>query len=673
MSTATEMAETNRISLTSVRPNDADSAGEGLRIVQRVVLPANRDLDTLPLYIDPDTGRTRTSGRRGDGPDTVVGAGNQLHPEDILGRTSVRVRSGERLSFGSYFNAFPASYWRKWTTASKVVLKVDTEGDGTLVVYRSNARGIAQRVDSTRVAGSASNEYELTLAPFGDGGWYWFDLIADEAGMKLDRAYWAVPEEGTTRGTVTLGVTTFNRPDYCLNTIRAIAADDQVRGILDELIIVDQGNQKVTDEDGFEATAADMGAQLRIINQGNLGGSGGFARNMYETVAADKSDYVMLLDDDIIVETEGILRAVAFADMCRRPTIVGGHMFDMYNKSVLNAFSETVNPYRFLWGPIEGLGNHDFSIESLRSTPILHRRWDADYNGWWMCLIPVKVIKEIGLSLPVFIKWDDAEYSLRAKAAGFPTVTLPGAAVWHVSWADKDDSVDWQAYYHERNRLIAALLHSPYAKGGRIFRESLNADVKHLVSMQYYPEQARLMALRDILKGPEHLHESLPTMMPQLRAMRGEFRDSQVATDPGAFPEPFRRKPPKRPLNTGMPSVSKLLPWAAKTILNQTVRPVRAEAREHPEAHVAHQDGKWWFLSKFDSAVVSNADGTGASWYIRDPRTARRMFGETAAAHGRLFSQWESLRERYRKALPEITSMEAWKRTFDQNSPEGSK
>ncbi len=51
---------------------------------------------------------------------------------------------------------------------------------------------------------------------------------------------------------------------------------------------------------------------------------------------------------------------------------------------------------------------------NLRNTPWLHRRVDVDYNGWWMCLIPTAVIKEIGLSLPLFLKWDDAEYGLRA-------------------------------------------------------------------------------------------------------------------------------------------------------------------------------------------------------------------------------------------------------------------
>ena len=87
-----------------------------------------------------------------------------------------------------------------------------------------------------------------------------------------------------------------------------------------------------------------------------------------------------------------------------------------------------------------------------------------------MCLIPTEVIRTIGLSLPVFIKWDDAEYGLRARAHGFPTVSLPGAAVWHVSWGDKDDLVGWQSYFHERNRLITALLYSLYERGGRVLR-----------------------------------------------------------------------------------------------------------------------------------------------------------------------------------------------------------
>ena len=31
--------------------------------------------------------------------------------------------------------------------------------------------------------------------------------------------------------------------------------------------------------------------------------------------------------------------------------------------------------------------------------------------------------------------------------------------MWHVPWTDKNDAVDWQAYFHLRNRLVVSALH----------------------------------------------------------------------------------------------------------------------------------------------------------------------------------------------------------------------
>ncbi|MCT9872666.1 glycosyltransferase family 2 protein, partial [Paenarthrobacter aurescens] len=72
--------------------------------------------------------------------------------------------------------------------------------------------------------------------------------------------------------------------------------------------------------------------------------------------------------------------------------------------------------------------------------------------------------------------------------------------------------------------------------------------------------------------------------------------------------------------------------------------PARPSATEHPAAHVAHQDGKGWSLAHWDSAVVSTADGTGASCHVRDPKPARQLVVETAKLHAQLFSNRETLR-----------------------------
>jgi galactofuranosylgalactofuranosylrhamnosyl-N-acetylglucosaminyl-diphospho-decaprenol beta-1,5/1,6-galactofuranosyltransferase len=623
---------------------------QGFRVAQRVVFPADGDLDALPIYLDRDASKAATV----------------LHPDDILGRYSAMVRSGERVSFGSYFNAFPASYWRRWTIVERVRLTVETSGAATVFIYKSNARGAAQRVDHLEVSGEASTTFDLPLTTFGDGGWYWFDLVAGRDEVTLRGAQWSVPDGGRERGRASLGVTTFNRPDYCARTIGMVAADPGLREVLDELLIVDQGTQKVREEPEYAVLAAELGDQLRVVDQENLGGSGGFSRCMYEVTTRGRSDYVILLDDDIILETESISRMTTFADMSRKPTIVGGHMFDMNNRSILHTFGEVVNP--FYWQPMvptpdQFLG-HDFARYGLREASWMHQRVDVDYNGWWMCLIPTSVVRRLGLALPIFIKWDDTEYGLRAREAGIPTVSLPGAAVWHVSWIDKDDLVGWQAYFHARNRLITALMYSPFGRGASMLRTAFFLDLKHLVSMQYYTSEGRLLALQDVLSGPDKLHDILPRRLGEIRKLASSYPDGRVKSDIDAFPPIRRRKPIKTQRSTRPATVRALAVKGVLAVARQVLLPVDPAARVHPQERVAHKDNKWYKVARHDSAVVSTADGSGASWYIRDPKVMRSLTVRSSALHGEILSQWGSLRERYLAARTEITSFEAWEKTF---------
>ncbi len=100
------------------------------------------------------------------------------------------------------------------------------------------------------------------------------------------------------------------------------------------------------------------------------------------------------MDDDVVCEPEGIIRAVTFGDLARRPTIVGGHMFSLYNKSELHSFGEIVQPWRFWWmTPLDGYSRWDLSARNIRSARWLHKRVDVDFNGWFMCLIPRVVIE----------------------------------------------------------------------------------------------------------------------------------------------------------------------------------------------------------------------------------------------------------------------------------------
>jgi galactofuranosylgalactofuranosylrhamnosyl-N-acetylglucosaminyl-diphospho-decaprenol beta-1,5/1,6-galactofuranosyltransferase len=676
----------------------AESAG--VRVLQRVVFPTQGNLDVVTLYVETklDQGPSLASLDLEDAlegalekksgtetADSVMPAavaaesqsairfgidGQAVSTGDIGGRRSAVVSASRRVSFGAYFNAFPASYWRRWSVVENVLLRMRIQGEGTIIVYRSTARGQSHPVESIYFDAEEPQDHqlELPLDQFIDGGWYWFDIAAGARDVVLHEADWAARTDRMQSSRFSIGITTFNRPDFCVDGLRVLGEAPEVLDILDHIYVIDQGTKHVEDHPEFAEGTKGITDKLQLIRQGNLGGSGGFSRAMDETVRAGSSDYVLLLDDDVITEPESMLRAVTFADLARRPTIVGGHMFSLYDRSVLHAFGETVAPYNFWWGSAPRTKqSHDFGRRSLRNTPWLHRRVDVDYNGWWMCLIPTSAVRELGLALPVFIKWDDAEYGLRAGEAGYPTVSLPGVAVWHVPWQDKNDALDWQAYYHLRNRLVAALLHSPYEHGGSVVSENMEHQIKHLLAMQYSTATLRLMALEDILSGPQHLHRDLLSKMRELRELRQQFPDSQAAPDLERFPPLKRRKPPRRGKEPTSPkNPLSLIVRAALGAVRQ-VRPVDELALEHPQAVVPSQDAEWWRLSIVDSALVSTADGTSTAWYQRDPGQFRVLLQRSVRLHSRMLREWPRLRDQYREAAPGFTSPDAWHDTFQSS------
>ena len=75
-------------------------------------------------------------------------------------------------------------------------------------------------------------------------------------------------------------------------------------------------------------------------------------------------------------------------------------------------------------------------------------------------------------------------------------------------------------------------------------------------------------------------------------------------------------------------------------------------------------------IAQFDSVVVSMPDGTSAAWYKRDQDEFKSLLARTVEIHQRLHREWPQLAKRYREALPDITSPEAWHKTFEANAPE---
>jgi galactofuranosylgalactofuranosylrhamnosyl-N-acetylglucosaminyl-diphospho-decaprenol beta-1,5/1,6-galactofuranosyltransferase len=627
------------------------------RVLQRVIMPrADDPLEVRPLYLDES--------------DTVGG-----RTADVLSRRSITVPQSTQISFASYFNAFPASYWKRWTRVEEVALRVTVAGAGRVDLYRSKPNGDivhlqGKQLDTETEAGTPATtevEFRVSLAPFEDGGWVWFDVATRHGALTVTDAAWIVDTPLPLRR-LAVAITTFNRPGDCVAALGALAEDEAVLDVVSTVFVVDQGSVKIRDHQDYPAVADRLGARLVVIDQENLGGSGGFARGMLEALTGTDVEQVLLMDDDVRLEPDSVLRAHAFASAVSSPVIVGSQMLNLQARSHLLAMGEIVDLETTFWRPAPGsVYDHDFAKLTLRHQRLLHARIDSTYNGWWMCLLPREVLEQVGLPLPLFIKWDDAEYALRAAEHGFPTVTLPGSAIWHMPWADKNDSSDWTAYFHLRNRLITMALHSKHDVRRALVTDGFRNTFKSLMAMEYSTVALHLKAIEDFLAGPHLLFDSLRDGLPAVQQIRKGYDDARMVSSAQELPTPLfdpvrierLLEPPVHPVAI------------AKRALSTVSRHLRAPdpaAKERPQINVPARNARWFLLGTLDSATVSNADGSGVAFRRRDPQQFRSLLAHTVALYRRLVADWVPTAKRYRAAVPQLSSAEAWRAAFGQRS-----
>lgn len=177
------------------------------------------------------------------------------------------------------------------------------------------------------------------------------------------------------------------------------------------------------------------------------------------------------------------------------------------------------------------------------------------------------------------------------------------------------------------------------------------------------------MAIEDLLSGPEHLHPSLSERLPVIRGKVKDFQDAQLKSDVDSYPQPKTKKPPfKGRRNFASPGYRKLIPWTISTVGRQLFKPVDELAQKHPQIQLSYSENRWWTVSKFDSLLVTNAEGTGVFWYKRDPKKLRENLLRAAKLHSKLFNDWSNLRQQYREAAAEVASYEAWQKTFEKHT-----
>lgn len=179
----------------------------------------------------------------------------------------------------------------------------------------------------------------------------------------------------------------------------------------------------------------------------NLGGSGGF----YEGVKYfkdSKLDYILLIDDDAIIENNYNEEIVK--------------MINVDNS--LSGYSGTVKTENIIQYDHRKHLKNDISFSTINSSKENYDNKYFDYDLSTFCglYVPTKLIKKIGLPKKEFFIWfDDTEYSLRLRKYG-KIRNVNTTSLNHKTNVSTTSSFTWKSYYGLRNQIY--ILKEYYSK-----------------------------------------------------------------------------------------------------------------------------------------------------------------------------------------------------------------
>ena len=421
-------------------------------------------------------------------------------------------KEGQSLSFDTYFNSVSIYKWKKYTNLKNMSVSLDILGSFKVEiknVVRSNNTDSVQVIDAFEVFEGKRNRvcFDIDIDSANVGLVYLELTLTGEAGVFFGGEYTTdVGEDDNAICSpvkIAVAICTYKREKYIECNIELL---NEFLERSEDSILHDNVNFFIADNGNSLDVERLSSKNVQIFPNKNLGGAGGFGRAMYEILKVkdkDKYTHILMMDDDVKLDPHVFERLTAFLSLIRdeyRGAHIGGAMLELDRMWMQSETGE----YWF--------GNRHIPVKfryDLRDVKWLLKNEKEDstnYICWWFCCMPISVLREDNMPLPVFIKRDDIEYTMR-NTKDF--IFVNGISVWHEAF-DKKYS-PFLDYYYYRNMLILNSRHRKNFNLDRMLsffyeeiREAIDKDVN---LYRYKDAHTKLQGIDDFLKGIDWLME----------------------------------------------------------------------------------------------------------------------------------------------------------------------
>lgn len=229
-------------------------------------------------------------------------------------------------------------------------------------------------------------------------------------------------------------VCNYNKQEFVVNCVKSIK-EQSINNIL--TIVADNAST----DDSVKQLRSNFGDSILVVqNSENKGGSGGFNLGLREALTHE-SEYIMLIDNDVVLDKDAIEIMYNYMNEHRDVGILGPTVRMMKNPEKVQDLGGSIgNKYNMY-------GNYFADIDEGLPCEV-----EADYISTCAAMARTEAIKKFGL-MPEdnFIYWDDVEWSKKCQLAGYKTVAINKAKVWHNF--QTANVTAFNKYYLLRNRL----------------------------------------------------------------------------------------------------------------------------------------------------------------------------------------------------------------------------
>lgn len=223
----------------------------------------------------------------------------------------------------------------------------------------------------------------------------------------------------------------------CLESILNIDYDNL------RVVVIDNGSEDGTQE----ALKSVYGDRIKLIENGkNLRFSRGNNAGI-EYALREKADYLMLLNNDIVVDPKMVRALVNVAEGDPSIGILGPKIYYYEPKDQLWFAGGSVSMFTGLCKHIGIRETDNGQYDEIK---------ECDYVTGCALLIKRKVVEEIGLLDPVYLAYyEDSDWCWRARLAGYRSVYVPEGKLWHKISISTGGQFTW---YKIRNRIRSSFI-----------------------------------------------------------------------------------------------------------------------------------------------------------------------------------------------------------------------